>query len=159
MEEEKDTSESPLGYDLTKDPHLQYSLNLDNILDIASLTTASIVNWNSTASFNWNTISTPPQYGNYQINPYASSVNYGFQSTAQLHPALQVNGKLEVKGESADIEIDGRSLKEFITKLEDRLAILQPIPEKLEKFEALKKAYEQYKLLESLCEIQDKKEE
>jgi hypothetical protein len=51
----------------------------------------------------------------------------------------------------ADIKIDGKSLKEFMTKMEQRLAILIPDPAKLEKFAALKKAYEHYKTMESLC--------
>jgi hypothetical protein len=50
-----------------------------------------------------------------------------------------------------DIKIDGKSLKEFMKKMEQRLAILVPDPKKLEKFEALKKAYEHYKTMESLC--------
>jgi hypothetical protein len=51
----------------------------------------------------------------------------------------------------ADIKIDGKSLKEFMTKMEQRLSILVPDPSKLEKFQALKKAYEHYKTMESLC--------
>jgi hypothetical protein len=51
----------------------------------------------------------------------------------------------------ADITVDGKSLKEFMKKMEQRLAILVPDPKKLEKFEALKKAYEHYKTMESLC--------
>lgn len=39
--------------------------------------------------------------------------------------------------------------------IESRLNILVPDPEKLEKFEALKKAYEHYKHLEKLCEIEE----
>jgi len=50
-----------------------------------------------------------------------------------------------------DIKVDGQSLKEFMKKMEQRLAILVPDPAKLEKFEALKKAYEHYKTMESLC--------
>jgi len=50
-----------------------------------------------------------------------------------------------------DITVDGQSLKEFMKKMEQRLAILVPDPVKLEKFEALKKAYEHYKTMESLC--------
>ena len=53
--------------------------------------------------------------------------------------------------EGADIKIGNKSLKEFMSKMEDRLAILQPDPDKLEKFEALKKAYEHYKTVEALC--------
>ena len=50
-----------------------------------------------------------------------------------------------------DIKIDGHSLKEFMKKMEQRLSILVPDPEKLEQFAALKKAYEHYKTMESLC--------
>ena len=53
--------------------------------------------------------------------------------------------------EGTDIKIDGQSLKEFMKKMEQRLAILVPDPKKLEKFEALKKAYDHYKTMESLC--------
>jgi len=58
-----------------------------------------------------------------------------------------------------DIKIDGKSLKSFMNKMEERLAILVPDPAKLEKFEALKKAYEHYKLMESLCQEQPKEED
>lgn len=54
-----------------------------------------------------------------------------------------------------DIKIGDRSLKTFMDTMEKRLAILQPDPAKLEKFEALKKAYEHYKHLESLCELEE----
>ena len=57
--------------------------------------------------------------------------------------------------ETGDIKIGNRSLKTFMDTMEKRLAILQPDPAKLEKFEALKKAYEHYKHLESLCEIEE----
>ena len=57
--------------------------------------------------------------------------------------------------EEGDIKIGNRSLKTFMDTMEKRLAILQPDPAKLEKFEALKKAYEHYKHLESLCEIEE----
>ena len=58
-----------------------------------------------------------------------------------------------------DITVDGKSLKDFMNKMEERLAILVPNPKKLEQFEALKKAYEHYKLMESLCQEQPKEEE
>lgn len=53
---------------------------------------------------------------------------------------------------AADIKIGERSLKEFMEKMEERMAILVPDPAKLEKFAALKKAYENYKLMEKLCQ-------
>jgi len=60
--------------------------------------------------------------------------------------------------EDADIKIGNRSLKTFMDTMEKRMAILQPDPKKLEKFEALQKAYEHYKHLERLCELDDEDE-
>jgi hypothetical protein len=62
---------------------------------------------------------------------------------------------LEVKGDAnfeGDIKFKGRSLQELFSKIEDRLVILQPDPAKLEKYEALRKAYDHYKLLEKLVQ-------
>jgi len=63
--------------------------------------------------------------------------------------------------DGGDLKIGNKSLKDFITKMEQRLSILVPDPEKLEKFEALQKAYEHYKTMEALCfpEDKDKKNE
>ena len=61
--------------------------------------------------------------------------------------------------EDSDIKIGDRSLKTFIDTVEKRLSILQPDPKKLKKFEALQKAYEHYKHLERLCELDDEDEQ
>jgi hypothetical protein len=61
--------------------------------------------------------------------------------------------------EDSDIKIGDRSLKTFMDTVEKRLSILQPDPKKLKKFEALQKAYEHYKHLERLCEIDDEDED
>lgn len=60
---------------------------------------------------------------------------------------IKVEGDAEFNG---DIQWKGRSLGKLLETIEDRLAILTPDPAKLEKYEALKKAYEHYKLLEKL---------
>jgi len=59
--------------------------------------------------------------------------------------------------EGTDITVGGRSLSAFMKTMEDRLAILVPDPAKMEKFAALKKAYDNYKLMEKLCQ-EDKEE-
>lgn len=53
-----------------------------------------------------------------------------------------------VKG---DVVVDGRSIKELLETIAERMLILTPDPEKLEKYEALKRAYDHYKLMERLC--------
>jgi hypothetical protein len=68
--------------------------------------------------------------------------------TNSSNSGLHVSSDAEFEG---DIKWKGRSLGKLLEKIEDRLAILQePDPEKLEKFAALKKAYDNYKLLEKL---------
>lgn len=52
---------------------------------------------------------------------------------------------------ASDVLINGKSLEKTLESIQERLAILDdPNPEKLKKYAALKKAYEQYKLLEKL---------
>jgi len=70
-------------------------------------------------------------------------------------PSVIITGAGIDMAAGTDISIDGKSLKTFMTKMEERLAILVPDPAKLEKFEALKKAYEHYKLMESLVTTND----
>ena len=70
-------------------------------------------------------------------------------TTQTTQPSLHVTNDAEFDG---DIKWKGRSLGTLLTSIEDRLAILaDPDPKKLEKFAALKKAYDNYKLLEKLC--------
>jgi hypothetical protein len=89
-----------------------------------------IFNTNSTANNIWTT------------TPYITTSN------GTTNSKLTVSGDAEFEG---DIKIKGRSLEKLLTTIEDRLAILsEPDTAKLEKFKALKKAYDNYKLLEKL---------
>lgn len=73
----------------------------------------------------------------------------GYNITGGLNSAeLSVKGNAEFDG---DVKIKGHSILHLLKKIEDRLAVLQePDPERLEKFAALKKAYDHYKTLERL---------
>mgnify|MGYP006282615775 CR=1 FL=1 len=90
--------------------------------------------------------------GNVTISSNGSSVPSGspyIYTTNTTNPTgLHVSGDSEFEG---DIKVKGHSLLHLMKKMEERLAILQePDPAKLEKFAALKKAYEHYKTLERL---------
>jgi len=74
-------------------------------------------------------------------NPYVIS-------GTSASPSLQVTGDADIKG---DLKVGGISINETLAKINERLAILVPDPKRLEKYEALKQAYEHYKLLEALC--------
>jgi hypothetical protein len=85
----------------------------------------------------------------YTFNWNSSAYTISAGGTGSYYTSSGFKG-IEVK-DGADIKIGERSLSEFMDRVESRLAILQPKPELLEKFEALQKAYDQYKLLEALC--------
>jgi len=107
------------------------TITLTGVGDTIDLSSSTYSYNNSWSSSNW---STGTLFTNSTVSP---SVN------------LNDNG-IEIK-ESGDIKIGHRSLKTFMEKMEERLAILQPDPELLEKYEALRQAYEHYKTLEALC--------
>jgi hypothetical protein len=72
----------------------------------------------------------------------------GNLNVGSIVPTMSVKGDLEVDGA---LTVKGKDLVKLMEKIEDRLAILiDPDPEKLEKFAALKKAYDNYKLMEKL---------
>lgn len=82
------------------------------------------------------------------------SSGYTYASPA-LNIGNNISNSLDVKGNAnfeGDLKIKGKSILETLEKIESRLAILQPDPAKLEKYEALRKAYEHYKLLEKLVQ-------
>lgn len=75
-------------------------------------------------------------------------------------PLINNGASMQVKGDTefdGNVKIKGHDIVKLLEKIEDRLAILMdPTPEKLEKFQALKTAYNNYKLMEKLC-IEDNK--
>ena len=115
---------------ITLDSSTMYSANTIT-LPSSSFTVGSTMYTTGTGTYNWNTTTSP-------------SVN------------ISSDGIDMAAG--TDIKVDGKSLKEFMSKMEERLAILIPDPKKLEQFAALKKAYEHYKLMEQLCQEPPKEE-
>lgn len=63
---------------------------------------------------------------------------------------ISAKGQLHLDGEGADLVINGIKLTDILNGITDRLAILQPKPELLEKYDNLQEAYEHYKTLEAL---------
>lgn len=82
---------------------------------------------------------------NYSIN-YPSNIIPTVTSTAN-GTSLSVKGNANFEG---GITIKGVDISKLFDDIQGRLAILIPDPAKLEKYEALKKAYDHYVLLEKL---------
>ena len=97
------------------------------------------------------TINTVPNTTLWTTSPYMTNgTNWNTIGTGATQPTIKVSGDAEFEGR---VKINGKDLAEFMETMSKRLAILVPDPEKLEHFEALKKAYDHYKLLEALCEL------
>jgi hypothetical protein len=115
----------------------------------------------SSTMYSSNTITLPSS--SYAIGAAGSTLystgtgSYAWNTTTS--PTVNITGTGIDMADGTDITVGGKSLKEFMTKMEERLAILVPDPAKLEQFAALKKAYEHYKLMESLCQEQPKEED
>lgn len=105
------------------------------------------------------TISIPQSY--YSISSGATGASTTYTTTSNWGSISGAGNNVYIDNSgismpnNSDIKIGDKSLKDTLEKLEERLAILTPDPEKLKKFAALQKAYEHYKLMEKLCQIED----
>jgi len=120
------------------------TITLDSSIMTSSITIPSSTIWSGGTS------------GQYYTTGTGSNYTW---SNATTSPTVNISSDGIDMAAGTDIKVDGKSLKEFMTKMEERLAILVPDPKKLEQFEALKKAYEHYKLMEKLCQEQPKEED
>ena len=64
---------------------------------------------------------------------------------------LGAGGRMELKGDSADLTINGKSLKNWMEKVEERLNILTPNPELEKEWDELRRLGERYRKLEKKC--------
>jgi hypothetical protein len=119
------------------------TINSSTLDDIMHSTMSTSLNYSINSS---GTIGTAG-LGNYTFTTDGTGYAQPWVTTTGVPHTLDVKGDANFEG---DIKFKGRSLEELFSKIEDRLAILQPDPAKLEKYEALRKAYEHYKLMEKL---------
>jgi hypothetical protein len=126
------------------------------VLDIGDIDTNeySYISGGAMGSSTIDTITVDPSWtiSSNGANYYTTgATNYNWASTVNSQASVNISNAGIDMAAGTDIKVDGKSLKEFMSKMEQRLSILMPDPAKLEKFEALKRAYEHYKTMESLC--------
>ena len=93
--------------------------------------------------------------GAADVNPIwgvGSSNGYTYTNTNLTD--LNQSGKISIKGENADLDINGVSLKDFMARVEQRLAILTPDTRLEEEWAELKTLGDRYRELEK--EIHDR---
>jgi hypothetical protein len=73
----------------------------------------------------------------------------GFNGTSVAD--LNQAGMLSLRGEKADIDINGKSLMKTLEALEERLNLMTPNPELEKEWDDLKKLGERYRKLEKKC--------
>lgn len=102
------------------------------------------------------TISLGPLYTNSSWNGTWSTGggNYSITATPPGTMNISNSGKIECSGENADLILNGKSVKNTLEAIEQRLAILQPNPELESEWEELKDLGQRYRTLEA--EIKEK---
>ena len=110
---------------------------------------------NVTISTNTNTIS-----GGYTIGATGTSPNTVWTTntvgagTYRINdPAVMIgaSGRMDLKGDAADVNINGKSLKGWMERVEERLNILTPNPELEKEWDELRRLGERYRKLEKKC--------
>lgn len=99
---------------------------------------------------------------------YVVDANYDYTSTYHSSPYMlptltptedvatsnifsmshDIDGKMRITGDEADIEINGVSLKQTLEDIQQRMAILQPNPELEKEFKELREIRQKYMQLE-----------
>lgn len=64
---------------------------------------------------------------------------------------IEAGGKMSLRGDKADIDINGKSLLAWMTKVEERLNILTPNTELEKEWDELRRLGERYRRLEKKC--------
>lgn len=132
------------------------------ILDTSTMyssNTITLPSSSNTFTYSGATVGGITSINNISNNSQWTTGTSGYQFNTTTTPnTVHINNNGIEMAAGTDIKVDGKSLKEFMNKMEERLAILVPDPKKLEQFAALKKAYEHYKLMESLCQEPPKEE-
>lgn len=92
----------------------------------------------------------------YTINSGAVGTGYTWTTGTSavdwsINSTVDNSGKLVLKGNNADIEVNGRSLMQAIETLEQRLNIMVPNPELEAEWDELKELGDRYRALEKQC--------
>ena len=118
----------------------------DNVTVKVPSTSYKISNWNMSSITGVNN----SVYGTPTYTVGAATIK---TPTSTSSGSLIVNGGAVFEG---DVKINGVSIVDSIEKINQRLSILVPDPAKLQQFEALKRAYEHYQMLEKICQLPTK---
>jgi hypothetical protein len=140
-----------LDYDLGDIPALTTAdiqpLTVGNI-DLTSFANMATITLNGSSGTGW---TTGPTIYTIGAGGGGGAGSYNYSNTWQsqvAQPSLKVQGDADIEG---NLKVNGVNISDILATIQDRLSILVPDPARLEKYEALRLAYEHYKTLEALC--------
>lgn len=160
-----------IGKDKTTKPDWLSSLETWSLNSLDEITTSAIQTWSLTSS--QLSALTPTQIpsitvtqlpnanssltasGVYSI-PVTAGGGGGSGTVIYGSPGKQGSTKINLDGEDADITINGRSLLNVISNIEERLAILRPNTELEQEWDELKELGDRYRALENRIKDQIK---
>ena len=85
----------------------------------------------------------------YSNTMWTTNTTSGWNGTSAMD--LNQSGKISLRGENADIDINGKSLLKTLEALEERLNLMTPNPELEKEWDDLKKLGDRYRKLEKKC--------
>ena len=86
----------------------------------------------------------------YQTLTTGTSVGIG--PSPDYNMKVEPSGQIDIKGEKADIRINGKSMNKWMEQVEQRLNILTPNPELEKEWDDLRRLGERYRKLEKKCQ-------
>ena len=104
---------------------------------------SNILNTTYTVDANFGAV--PPQLSGHI---YTTNGINGSWSNPPSAMTVQPSGQIKIVGEDADIDINGRSLKQFMDNVEQRLNLLRPNTQLEQEWDELKRLGDQYRQLE-----------
>ena len=73
-------------------------------------------------------------------------------SGTEYNMKVEQSGQIDIRGEKADIRINGKSMNKWMEQVEQRLNILSPNPELEKEWDDLRRLGERYRKLEKKCQ-------
>ena len=88
-------------------------------------------------------------------SPYQTLTSTGLNigsPVTDYNMKVEQSGQIDIKGEKADIRINGKSMNRWMEQVEQRLNILTPNPELEKEWDDLRRLGERYRKLEKKCQ-------
>jgi hypothetical protein len=141
----QDSCSLDLGYGAVPPDYgnISYSGGVDTItLDSSTMYTGSITVPTTTITNGGYTIGSAGSNGQFYTS--TGTGHYNWNNVATTSPGVNITGTGIDMAAGTDIKVDGKSLKEFMSNVEDRLNILHPNPALEDRWEQLKELRRQY---------------